>query len=112
MIKFVNILRNRIKKPKQGARDISLTATELSEAENLWLRDIQVHVRSDPKVKLVKRILKKIIGQAFLSFEELLKVVTDIECTVNCRPITYLYSDGKIEPLTPSHLISGRSVIS
>ena len=51
VIKFVNILRDRIKKLKQGARDISLTATELLEAENLWLRDIQVHVRSDPKFK-------------------------------------------------------------
>ena len=112
VIKFVNILRNRIKKLKQRARDNSLTATELAEAENLWLRDIQVDVRSDPKVKLVKRTLKKILGQAFLSFEELLTVVTDIECTVNCRTITYLYSDGKIEPLTPSHLMSGRRVIS
>ena len=62
-------------------------------------------------VKRVKRTLKKILGRAFLSFEELLKVVTGIECTVNCRPITYLYSDGKIELLTPSHLISGRRVI-
>ena len=105
VIKFANILRNRIKKLKEGARDISLTATELAEPENLWLRDIQVHVRSDPKVKLVEGTLKKILGQAFLSFEELLTVVTDIECTVNCRPITYLYSNGKIEPLTPSHLI-------
>ena len=63
-------------------------------------------------VKLVKRTSKKILGQAFLSFEELLRVVTDIECTVNCRPLTYLYSDGKIEPLTPSHLREARDIFT
>ena len=60
----------------------------------------------------MKRTLKKILGNAFLSYEELQTVVTDVECTVNSRPITYVYSNEQIEPLTPSHLIAGRRLLS
>ena len=63
-------------------------------------------------IKLVKRTLKKNLGQALLTYEELLTVVTDVEGTVNCRPITYLYQDERVEPLTPSHLITGKRIIS
>ena len=63
-------------------------------------------------IKLVKRTLKKILGQALLTYEELLTVVTDVEGTVNCRPITYLYLDERVGPLTPSHLITGKRIIS
>ena len=63
-------------------------------------------------IKLVKRTLKKILGQALLTYEELLTVVTDVERTVNCRPITYLYLDERVERLTPSHLITGKRIIS
>ena len=63
-------------------------------------------------IKLVKRTLKKILGQALLTYEELLTVVTDVESTVNCRPITYVYLDERVEPLTPSHLITGKRIIS
>ena len=63
-------------------------------------------------IRIVKRTLKKILGNAFLSYEELQTVVTDVECTVNSRPITYVYSNEQIEPLTPSHLIAGRRLLS
>ena len=63
-------------------------------------------------IRIVKRTLKKILGNAFLSYEELQTVVTDVECTVNSRPITYLYSNEQIKPLTPSHLVAGRRLLS
>ena len=63
-------------------------------------------------IKLVKRTLKKILSQALLIYEELLTVVTDVKSTVNCRPITYLYLDERVEPLTPSHLITSKRIIS
>ena len=44
-------------------------------------------------IRIVKRTLKKILGNAFLSYEELQTVVTDVECTANSRPITYVYSN-------------------
>ena len=58
-------------------------------------------------VGTVKRCLRKVLGNARLSFDELSTVITEIECTVNSRPLTYQYNDLE-RPLTPSHLIFGR----
>lgn len=60
-------------------------------------------------VQLVKRSLRKVLGKAQLSFEELLTVLTEVEGVLNSRPLTYVYSDiTDQEPLTPSHLVIGR----
>ncbi len=62
-------------------------------------------------VQLVKRSLRKILGNARLTFEELTTVLTEVEGSLNSRPLTYVYSelsDG--EPLTPSHLVIGRRI--
>lgn len=61
-------------------------------------------------IKSVKRCLKKSIGRAMLSFEELRTILVEIESTLNNRPITYVYDDeeGVSYPLTPSSLIYGR----
>ena len=58
-------------------------------------------------VGTVKRCLRKVLGNAKLSFDELSTLLTEIECTVNSRPLTYQYNDLE-EALTPSHLIFGR----
>ena len=60
----------------------------------------------------VKRTLKKVLGGACLNYEELLTVLNDIECTINCRPITYMSTDENIEPLCPSQLITRRRILS
>ena len=63
-------------------------------------------------IRCVKRCLKKILKNAKLSYEELLTVVTEVECVLNSRPLTYMSSDGLEEPLTPSHLMTGRRLLS
>ncbi|XP_067016654.1 uncharacterized protein [Acropora muricata] len=63
-------------------------------------------------IKSTKRCLKKTLGRARLTYEELLTVLTEVECILNSRPLTYLYPDDLKEPLTPSHLISGRRLLS
>ena len=63
-------------------------------------------------IKSTKRCLKKTLGKARLTYEELLTVLTEVECILNSRPLTYLYPDDLEEPLTPSHLISGRRLLS
>ena len=48
----------------------------------------------------------KVLRNAMLSFDELHTILTEIECTLNSRPLTYQCEDGEV--LTPSHLIYGR----
>ena len=60
----------------------------------------------------MKRCLKKVVGRASLSFEEMRTVLIEIEATLNNRPLTYVYDDeqGISYPLTPSLLIYGRTI--
>ncbi|GFW59932.1 integrase catalytic domain-containing protein [Trichonephila clavipes] len=53
-------------------------------------------------VKLVKDPLRKILGKALLTFEELATILIEIEYTVNSRPLTYVMDDfSEPNPLTP-----------
>ena len=63
-------------------------------------------------IRSTKRCLKKIIGQAMLSYSELCTLLVEVEAVINARPITYVTddSDGIAYPLTPSQLINGRNL--
>ena len=63
-------------------------------------------------VRSVKRCLKKTIGGATLTYEELLTVVVEVEMILNCRPLSYVSGEDTKEPLTPSHLLCGRRLMS
>ena len=56
----------------------------------------------------VKRCLRKVLGNAKLSFDEHGTVITEVESTINSRPLTYHYEETGEEVLTPFHLILGR----
>ena len=62
-------------------------------------------------VKLVKRCLKKVLGNANLSYEELESVLIETEGVLNSRPLTYVYEELSEDPLTPSHLVIGRRLL-
>ena len=57
-------------------------------------------------VGCVKRCLRKVLGNSRLTYDELSTVFTEVENTLNSRPLTYLY-DELGEALTPSHLLYG-----
>ena len=63
-------------------------------------------------IQTMKRCLKKVIGNAKLTYDELLTSITEVEMTLNSRPLTYVSSEDLEEPLTPSHLICGFRVLS
>ena len=63
-------------------------------------------------VPSVKRCLKKILQSAHLTYEELLTVLLEVEAVLNSRPLSCVSAEDLEEPLTLSHLISGRRVLS
>ena len=62
-------------------------------------------------VKLVKKSLKKVTGNARLTYEELETILIEIEGVLNSRPLTYVYDELTESPLTPSCLVIGRRLI-
>jgi len=63
-------------------------------------------------VRSVKRSLKKCIGRASLTHDELSTLLVEVESVINSRPLTYVFDDseGINYSLSPSHLIYGRKV--
>ncbi|GIY58540.1 hypothetical protein CDAR_607731 [Caerostris darwini] len=61
-------------------------------------------------MKSIKDPLRKILGKALLTFEELTTIMTELECVLNNRPITYETNElGEPRCLTPSQfLLPGR----
>jgi hypothetical protein len=63
-------------------------------------------------IRSTKRCLKKAIGRAQLSLDEITTVLAEIETVLNSRPLTYVSGDDMEEPVTPSHLVVGRRLLS
>ncbi|XP_054712892.1 uncharacterized protein LOC129222408 [Uloborus diversus] len=54
-------------------------------------------------VGVLKRILRKVLGQTSLDYEEMLTVLCDCESIINSRPLTYVSDDVQdLTPITPS----------
>lgn len=54
-------------------------------------------------IGMLKRILRKVIGNAYLEYEELNTILCDAESVINSRPLTYLSEDSEdLVALSPS----------
>lgn len=62
-------------------------------------------------VKSVKGHLKRVIGQTFLTYEELSTLLSQVEACVNSRPLTLVNSTLDEPPLTPGHFLVGEPLI-
>ena len=63
-------------------------------------------------IRSTKRCLRKMIARAKFSYDELLTAITEVEMIINSRPLSYVSPDDLEEPLTPSHLLVGRRLLS
>ena len=63
-------------------------------------------------VKSVKRCLRKSIGRRKLDLDELHTLIIEVEAIVNSRPLSHILTEDAEEPVTPSHLIHGRRMLS
>ena len=63
-------------------------------------------------IKSTKRCLRKTIGHVRITYDELVTAVTEVEMILKSRPLSYVSTEDLEEPLTPSHLLMGRRVLS
>ena len=63
-------------------------------------------------IQNTKRRLRKTLRNARLNYDELRTVLVEVEGTLNFRPLTYISSDDPEKPLTPSHLMFRRRILS
>jgi hypothetical protein len=63
-------------------------------------------------IRITKDCVKKVVGRAVLTFEELRTLLVEVEAVVNSRPLTYVYDDvdGVSYSLSPAHLMYGRRI--
>ena len=62
--------------------------------------------------RMIHSLKRCVLRKARLTYEELLIVITETELVLNSRPLTYLHFDDVEEPLTPSHLVVGRRLMT
>ncbi|GFX81581.1 integrase catalytic domain-containing protein [Trichonephila clavipes] len=64
-------------------------------------------------VQRTKIALRKILGRALISFEELQTILAETEAIINSRPLTYVYNEpNEPFPPTPSNFLTGRRLIA
>ena len=84
----------------------------MSSGHSIWRRPPGGGGMFECMIKSAKRCLKKSVGRASLTYDELSTLVTEIKAVLNSRPLTYVSTDNLEEPLTPSHLLLGYRVLS
>ena len=58
-----------------------------------------------------KEAVKKTLGRAFISQEQLETIIVEVEAMLNDRPLTYVSSDfSDPKPLTPFYLLYSRRI--
>lgn len=59
-----------------------------------------------------KRCLKKQLVNTWLTYEELVTVLVDVDGVINSLLLTYVYAEDVEDPLTPAYLLNGRGLLT
>ncbi|GBN74490.1 hypothetical protein AVEN_110563-1 [Araneus ventricosus] len=55
-------------------------------------------------IRIMKDLLKRVLGQSWLLYEEMLTILCDCEVLINSRPLTYVSESEHLVPISPSFL--------
>lgn len=58
-------------------------------------------------MKAIKHYMRRVMGNEVITFEDLYILMVKIECVLNSRPFTTIFSDPS---LTPAHFLMGRAI--
>ncbi|XP_031339592.1 uncharacterized protein LOC116168078 [Photinus pyralis] len=58
-------------------------------------------------VRTMKELLVRVLGSSILNYEELVTVLCDVQGVINGRPLTYVFENDDLLPLTPSMFLQG-----
>ena len=61
-------------------------------------------------IKQAKKVLRVIVGEQVLTWNEMATVFAEVKCLVNSRPLGYPSNDpNDLQPITPNHFVLGRA---
>ena len=60
---------------------------------------------------IIKFLLRKVVGNAKLKFDELNTILTKVASILNSRPLTYLSKENYDVAMTPYHMMYGRNIL-
>jgi hypothetical protein len=91
----------------------ALASTEFSEFfEQGQIRHLTIPLYSawvgatwERLIRVVKSCLYKVVGRSKVGYFELLTTLSDIQCAINSRPLTYRTSANELEIITPLHFV-------
>ena len=64
-------------------------------------------------IGMTKSVIKKVLGRSYLTLEELQTVCSEVEATMNDRPLTHVFCEPhESEAITPSNLLYGRRIVT
>ena len=55
-------------------------------------------------------MFEEILRKSNLTYDQMLTILKEVQNTLNNRPLTYVYYDDQVEPLTPNKLLYGRNI--
>ena len=56
-------------------------------------------------IRIMKNLLKKVLGRAELTYEEMTSTLCDCEAVMNSRPLTYMSETEDLVPISPSSFL-------